>query len=372
MKTLALTLIARNEERCIERCLASARPWVDRMLVLDTGSTDRTIELARAAGAEVFERRWTDDFSAARNAVLTRSDCDFNLVLDADEWIEHGGEEIAAVRASKAPAVYMLNIRSALGAQDQGTETYARLPRLLPRGVRYRGRIHEQPHHKIPIRGTSVVIGHDGYLRDQLLAKRGRNRELLLRSLAETPGNPYVLYQLGKDDDVYGDPAGALEYYRQAHAASSGNAAWRHDLIMRTLACLTRTGEIDKAMLFAADEMAHWQHSADYHYLLGDILFEQFQRQPNQGADLLPMIEHSFNMALKIGDKPDLSGTMTGRGSFMAAEKLWVFHQAQRHTEEAAHFEVLAQDLRQAQASGGAGNQADPASVEQAMHQEVL
>ena len=76
MKSIALTMIVRNEARCLERCLRSAEPFVDRMLVLDTGSTDRTIEIAKDCGAEVFERRWTDDFAAARNAVIARSSAD--------------------------------------------------------------------------------------------------------------------------------------------------------------------------------------------------------------------------------------------------------------------------------------------------------
>ena len=64
MKTIALTMIVKNEARSIARCLDSVAPWVDRMIVLDTGSTDDTMAIARAHGAEVYERRWTNDFAA--------------------------------------------------------------------------------------------------------------------------------------------------------------------------------------------------------------------------------------------------------------------------------------------------------------------
>ena len=73
MKTIALTMIVKNEARSLARCLDSVAPWVDKMIVLDTGSTDDTIAIARAHGAEVYERRWTNDFAAARNAALARS-----------------------------------------------------------------------------------------------------------------------------------------------------------------------------------------------------------------------------------------------------------------------------------------------------------
>src|SRR4051794_7642346 len=86
MAKVALVMIARDEARCIERCLASVRAHVDEMLVLDTGSTDGTPELARCAGARVASFAWCDDFAAARNAALVLADADWSLVLDADEW----------------------------------------------------------------------------------------------------------------------------------------------------------------------------------------------------------------------------------------------------------------------------------------------
>src|SRR5512140_1346392 len=96
MTRLALVMIARDEARAIARTLESARPHVDRTIVLDTGSTDATREIAAACGAEVHEFAWGDDFAAARNAALAHSDADWNLVLDADEWIEAGAEALAA------------------------------------------------------------------------------------------------------------------------------------------------------------------------------------------------------------------------------------------------------------------------------------
>jgi len=78
-------MIARDEARCIERCLDSVRAHVDAMLVLDTGSRDATPEIARRAGARVAHFGWCDDFAAARNAALRAADADWALVLDADE-----------------------------------------------------------------------------------------------------------------------------------------------------------------------------------------------------------------------------------------------------------------------------------------------
>jgi len=76
---LVLAVIARDESRCIARCLQSARPFVDRMLVLDTGSVDETPAIARACGAEVHHAVWPDDFAAARNLALQLADADWSL-----------------------------------------------------------------------------------------------------------------------------------------------------------------------------------------------------------------------------------------------------------------------------------------------------
>lgn len=347
MKTLALAMIVRNEERCLERCLRSAEPFVDQMIVVDTGSTDRTIEIAKACGAQVFHRRWTDDFAAARNAALTRSSADYNLILDADEWIESGGELLGTVREARAPKVHALKMRSTLRSHTSDFQSFNWLARLLPRGVRYAGRVHEQPHHRLPVERMNVSLGHDGYVPEHMLAKRGRNRSLLLRALADKPDDAYVLYQLGKDNDIYNDAKEAVEYYWKALELVPEQAPYRHDLVMRLLACLPRIGQSDKALTLAADEMPKWQHSADFHYLAAEMMFEHFQKYPSQGRDLLPMIEQCLTTALKLGDTTDLSGSLAGRGSYLAADKLWALHTALKQFEKAEFYANLRDHLHQ-------------------------
>ena len=97
MPRISLCLIARDEGDVIERCLESARPYVDEVVVVDTGSNDDTRGKAKACGAKVVVRTWTDDFSAARNAALAEATGEWLLVLDADEWVE-GGDAPDALR----------------------------------------------------------------------------------------------------------------------------------------------------------------------------------------------------------------------------------------------------------------------------------
>lgn len=135
MYQTALVMIARDEARCIADSLRSLRPWVDRMIVLDTGSLDGTPEIARAEGAEVHAFAWVDDFAAARNAALALSDADWNLVVDADEVLILGGEALAALRHEAPTFVGRIEVCSPLpGARRAGWHRGAQ--RLQPSGPR--------------------------------------------------------------------------------------------------------------------------------------------------------------------------------------------------------------------------------------------
>ncbi len=239
-QSIALVMIVRDEARCIERCLNSVRPWVDQMLVLDTGSRDATPQIAQRCGALVKQFSWVDDFSAARNAALAFTDAPWRLVLDADEWLVGGGEALAELRGDPPAFLGLIQVASRI---DPGqTDAPSWLPRLLPAGVRYSGRIHEQPESALPRRRLRLRVAHDGYLAAQRAAKAGRNRRLLEMALAQDPDDAYWNYQLGKDLEVNSEFAQAEPCYARANAGAAADAAWRHDLVVRWLFTLKKLG----------------------------------------------------------------------------------------------------------------------------------
>lgn len=366
MKTIALTMIVKNEARSLARCLDSVAPWVDKMIVLDTGSTDDTIAIARAHGAEVYERRWTNDFAAARNAALAHSDADWNLVLDADEWLTSGGEYLQALRHDSRRAVHNIRVDSDLGNGSNILISSHRIPRILPQGVRYKGRIHEQPAHNLPVVDASVAVRHDGYMQAQLDTKKGRNLALLEETLAEMPDNPYMHFQLGKQYDIEQQHDKALSFYHRARELVRNRSPWYHDLVVRTIECLRHEGRLEEAMIFASDEMPYWDQSPDFYFVVGCLLLDQMQKRPEQGKSLLPMIEESWLKALAIGERPDLAGNVIGRGSFMAAGQLWALFDARKEIEKAAHYNDMQKKLyAQYKEAADAGLVSAPALPEQ-------
>ena len=90
MASLELSMIVKNGQSTLARCLESVRPVVDEIVIADTGSTDATVEIASQYGARIVEISWEDDFSKARNAALRHGRCEWILFLDADELLDAG------------------------------------------------------------------------------------------------------------------------------------------------------------------------------------------------------------------------------------------------------------------------------------------
>jgi len=349
MPRSALVMIARDEAHCIGRCLASVRPYVDQMIVVDTGSQDDTASIAQRCGAQVHHFAWCDDFAAARNAALAHSSADWNLILDADEWLLGGTE--ALVRALRAPNgfVGLLPIHSDFDLQGRCEAAVSWIPRLLPAGVLYAGRIHEQPVSDHPRERVAVQVGHDGYRTETLRKKKGRNRSLLLRVLEAEPSDAYSHYQLGRDYEVYEEFEQALPAYAEAPSRSSQTDRFRHDLVVRTLYSLKKLKRFDEALQFAEQEMPHWPESPDFYFALGDLLLDYASANPHQAiSDVLPMIEASWLRCLEIGDKPLLEGSVRGRGSYLAAHNLAVLYQEIGDKRKAAQHRKMAKRLRAA------------------------
>ena len=121
MATISLCMIVKNEEKVLGRCLDSAKDITDEIIIVDTGSTDGTKEIARRYGAKIFDQKWQDDFSLARNFSFSKATMDYCMWLDADDIIRE--EEAAKLIRWKAEAdgsedVLMLRYVVALSRED--------------------------------------------------------------------------------------------------------------------------------------------------------------------------------------------------------------------------------------------------------------
>ncbi len=223
---VSLCMIVRNEEENLPACLASADGLFDEKIVVDTGSTDRTKEIAQHLGTRVFEFPWVDSFAAARNESLRNATGDWIFWLDADDRLDNENRaklEMLFRTLGCHNAAYVMKCLC-LPDPVTGTATavdHVRLFRNRP-SIRWEHRIHEQILPAIRRSGgtvhfTDIVIQHAGY-QDAALrqSKRERDLRLLLLEHAEQPEHPFTLFNLGSSYLDLSRPAEALPLLRRS------------------------------------------------------------------------------------------------------------------------------------------------------------
>jgi hypothetical protein len=249
MPTLGLCMIVKNGEDTLARCLGSVRGLVDAMVIGDTGSTDATVAIARAFGAQVLEVPWRNDFAQARNTVLDQLQTDWVLTLDADEELDPPAldwiRQAIQVEDVDAYLVQVLNYLSPhlppqldqvmLPLEQRGhpqapdavayfVSACCRLFRRRP-GLLYTGCVHEMVDYQLYAEQASVqpagfFIRHFGwYLADaaRVARKRSLYCDLLAKKLAEMPDDPNTLVRYATilaEDRC--DPEQALLHARRA------------------------------------------------------------------------------------------------------------------------------------------------------------
>ncbi len=232
---ISLCLIVQNAEATLPACLGSVADLVSEIIVVDTGSTDRTKEIAAGLGARVYDFAWVDDFAAARNESLHHATGDWILWLDADDRLdETNRQRLRALLASlpNAAAAFVMKVRSRFDPVS-GSATvvdHVRLFRQHP-ALRWQYRVHEQilpALHRLgtAVHWTDLVIEHTGYedpaLRQHKLA---RNLRLLQLEDTEHPDDPFTLFNLGWTYQELGQTAASLPLLRRSLERSPPDAS---------------------------------------------------------------------------------------------------------------------------------------------------
>lgn len=176
---ISLCMIVRDEEECLSRALESVQGIVDEIIVLDTGSTDKTKDIARAHGAAVFEYEWQDDFAAARNAAFSYASKPYLMWMDADDVLEESGrEKLIALHPALDGSVDAVMMPYACGHRADGApELVFDRERIVRAGAGFffEGNVHEAMSVSGSVIREDIVIRHQG---DH--AQRSNRRNLLI------------------------------------------------------------------------------------------------------------------------------------------------------------------------------------------------
>lgn len=330
MKTLSLVVIVRNEEKTIGQCLQSAAPYVDEMIVVDTGSTDNTIEAARRHGARVETFEWVYDFSAARNFALSCSRSDWNLVLDADEFITDA--DPAAIRQfMEQKAVGRIQRVSDTRNGEDWQQTRDFITRLIPKGVRYKGKIHEQVDTGLPRVNVPLVVRHSGYLHGP---KPERNIPLLLEEIRDHPQEAYFHYQLAKEYQGIEDWENSRKHLALAYSFLKGNERYAPNVLTDYLYLLMRLKDYQTGLALIERNHAWVQQYPDYFFACGLLYLDAAIDDVQQFMNYLPKVEKSYLRCLEIGET-DRYDSVVGTGSFAAYYNLGNYYEVLGKSEQA-------------------------------------
>lgn len=203
---LSIGMIVKNEEAILEECLQALEPLrravSSELIIADTGSTDRTMEIAEKYADTLFQIPWNGDFGAARNETLDRAQGEWFFYIDADEVLDADCEALIHLlqseEAKKYQTISMIRYEYADSTRKEFTTTYyMRIHRRIP-GNRFARKIHETLIAYSPIVQLPTLVHHSGYQKEVFREKQLRNRPLL----EQEPG-PMTPRRLRELSDTY-------------------------------------------------------------------------------------------------------------------------------------------------------------------------
>lgn len=308
---LSQCMIVKNEEKNIERALSWGRDIVWEQIVVDTGSTDRTVELAESMGAKVYHFQWIDDFAAAKNFAIEKASGDWIAFLDADEYFMP--EEAAKImpllnKLSRTPYHVMLtswmhiNQVGKIFAGGVQTRIFRRLD-----GLRYRKRIHEE----LEWSGNSIInctvdasnelaILHSGYDHETSSDKQKgeRNARLILMELQENPDDYDMMGYLGDSYYAAGNDIDRAElWYRKSIERMPGQLD-EYDVrsavtFWKLMTILYKKGDERALMEIYEKAVRLMPKESDYDYIAGKFYTEKqdFKKGAHHLARALQILE---------------------------------------------------------------------------------
>jgi glycosyltransferase involved in cell wall biosynthesis len=312
---LSVCMIVKNEERHLAACLGSVRAIADEIVIVDTGSTDRTVEIARQFGAKILHHAWENDFSKARNIGLNAASGMWILQIDADERLENPRELLKVLKENQFSNTggFFVDVFSTARRADGGADNYrTQLLRVFKNhpAIRFSGAIHEQISDAISragfeIQPTNIAINHLGYdiSPEETRQKNLRNLELLKTELLKKPQDAYLLLQLAKTYLALGNLAEAENTISEALHFAETHSTIRPQILNLGGVIAFQNRQPDVAVSRARESVSLIENQSFAHFILGEAYWSQQNFQQSLAA------------FLKMGsaqNNPDLRAAIAG------------------------------------------------------------
>lgn len=283
-KLISLCMIVKNEEAFLKRCLQSVRNYVDEIVIVDTGSTDQTKEIARTFTDNIYDFVWINDFSAARNESIKHASGKWILIMDADEYMEE--TDIRGLRDALAKTeptnrlIYQLPVRNFIGDQSNVSIVEAPVLRVFGnrKNIRFQRPIHEQP---TPAKGVAPVVFalpfrilHSGYLDTVMEAKdkHGRNMAIFNNMQQASALNAYDHCMLGQQLALMKQDDEAMKHLQIALDSGDEKAEWYRIVLFAMLEIYMRQGKLLNSWFLIEQYLQAYVQYPDIRCIRGMIL----------------------------------------------------------------------------------------------------
>ncbi len=275
--SLGVVMIVKDEEKDLPNILGDIKDVVDEIVVVDTGSKDHTVDVAKDFGAKVGYFEWCDDFSKARNASIDMADSDYLLWLDADDRIPpEEAAKLLRLKKSLKPgkdAAWMLKI---VNTDRQGGDTVSYQLRIFPRrdDMRFVNRVHEQilevvQKAGIKIESADITIRHTGYDDEaSRLLKARRNLRILLDEVGQGNVSSSRYFFIASSYFALHEYERSLEYIGKARKNSFGSENWLKYSYSLAADCYLRLGNKERAVQEFGEATSIYEKSGLMHYFL--------------------------------------------------------------------------------------------------------
>jgi len=303
-KTLSLCMIVKNEQEFLPDCLESVKDIVDQMVIVDTGSVDNTVEIAKQYGAEVHHFEWCNDFSAARNESIKYATGDWILWIDADERLlpESIPEIKNLLKPENKPVIYKVYIRSL--KKDGKNYSLSNAHRLFKNksGIYFTGQIHEQispsaAKLKGEERDSNIYLYHIGYslTGEKAEKKNQRNQKLLKEMVKKFPNNAYAHYTLAQHYGLIGKPEKAIIHYQIAYSLKQFDPEMTASLLNLISGNLLKLNKFKEARRYTMKSISMKPFQAAGYYLLYKTSITE-----NKDEDAIKWLQKLLSITQKI------------------------------------------------------------------------
>jgi glycosyltransferase involved in cell wall biosynthesis len=277
---ISVCMIVKNEEKVLRRCLESICGIADEIIVVDTGSSDKSKEIAHLYTNMVYDFKWEDDFSKARNFASSKASGEWIVAIDADEYVDRESfikfKENLKVNSGD-PDIFAVQIVNFIG--NNGKDTVLNYHERIYKNdgsISFYRNIHEMLKHKDAIEKRAFAefqIFHTGYMQNVVKEKDKSKRNLtLLKNKKEK--EPVDYYFLGNEYYQLGELDNAINYYKKGYLLKKNiNYDWVLKLLVRLISCLHDAKRNDEALEVINASEDVFPYIVDFKFLKGKIYF---------------------------------------------------------------------------------------------------